>query len=254
MNMRKGKATKKQASATAISGAAAKQRRKIGCTKRGQPSDPSACAEHGVWTDITQVRHPPRNQQPLQFSSVDPEENQRILSSGKMSFAMVGCSGDPTTGANTRAAAKAISADQDLSFFYHLGDIIYTLSGSDTEGDEPVKPYSHSLWDDQFFHPYANFRKKIFSIAGNHDGKYKEKEKVTALRDYFRFFCADTLVPPTGAKHRRQMTQSYIYWRLDTPYAYFIGLYSNIANGGIWWPSRQADAVYKGQFHRGTTI
>ena len=33
-----------------------------------------------------------------------------------------------------------------LSFFYHLGDIIYTISGRDAEGGEPVKPYSHSLW------------------------------------------------------------------------------------------------------------
>ncbi len=211
--------------------AAASEQHKRHALKGGQPSGPTACAEHGVWTDVTQVRHPPANQQPLQFSSVDPEENQRILSSGKMSFAMVGCSGDPTTGANTQAVATAIAADKSLSFFYHLGDIIYTVSGSDTEGDGPVKPYSHSLWDEQFFDPYANFRKKIFSIAGNHDGKYKEK--ITALRDYFRFFCADTIEPPTGKKHRRQMTQPYIYWRLDTPYAYFIGLYSNIANGGI---------------------
>jgi hypothetical protein len=207
------------------------EKHKQPASKAGQPSGPIACAEHGVWTDVTQVRHPPAKHYPLQFGSVDPEENQRILASGKMSFAMVGCSGDPTTGENTQAVAKAISADKDLSFFYHLGDIIYTLSGSDTEAGEPVTPYSHSLWDKQFFRPYAKFRKRVFSIAGNHDGKYKEK--VIALRDYFRFFCANTVEPPKGAKHRRQMTQPYIYWRLDTPYAYFIGLYSNIANGGI---------------------
>lgn len=29
------------------------------------------------------------------------------------------------------------------------------------------------------------------------------------------------------------MIQPYVYWRLDTPLAYIIGLYSNIANGGI---------------------
>ena len=29
------------------------------------------------------------------------------------------------------------------------------------------------------------------------------------------------------------MKQPYIYWSLDTPYAFIIGLYSNIANGGI---------------------
>lgn len=144
---------------------------------------------------------------------------------------MVGCSGDPTNAVETKAVAASICADQDLSFFYHLGDMIYTLAGSDTEGRGPVKPYSRSLWDDQFFGPYAKFPKKIFSIAGNHDGKYKEK--ITALRDYFRFFCADKVQPPRGPKHRRQMAQPYIYWRMDTPYAYFIGLYSNIANGGI---------------------
>jgi hypothetical protein len=206
-------------------------RKAAGGKKNGQPKGPTACAEHGVWTDVTQIKHPPANHRPVQFSSVDPEENQRILSSGKMSFAMVGCSGDPTTGTNTQAVGAAISADEDLSFFYHLGDMIYTISGSDAEGGEPVKPYSLSLWDDQLFGPYAKFPRKIFAIAGNHDGKYKEK--IQALRDYFQFFCGDTVQQPTGAKHRRQMTQPYIYWRLDTPYAYIIGLYSNIANGGI---------------------
>ena len=234
-NGKSGKDHKKHASVQAPTGAASKKVEKKSGKKSnkrvGQPSDPTKCAEHGVWTDINQVKHFPANQPPLEFSSVDPDENQRILSSGKMSFAMVGCSGDPTTGANTEAVAAAISADPDLSFFYHLGDIIYTISGSDTEGGAPVKPYSHSLWDNQFFGPYAKFPKKIFAIAGNHDGKYTEK--IEALRDFFRFFCADTVEPPTGPKSRRQMNQPYIYWSLDAPYAYFIGLYSNIANGGI---------------------
>jgi hypothetical protein len=29
------------------------------------------------------------------------------------------------------------------------------------------------------------------------------------------------------------MIQPYVYWRLDTPLAYIVGLYSNIANGGV---------------------
>ena len=230
-----GKKHKKHASVPAPASTDSKKVDKKGAKKAGntggQPADPTACAEHGVWTDITQVKHPPANQPPLEFSTVDPQENQRILSSGKMSFAMVGCSGDPNDGANTQAVAAAILADPDLSFFYHLGDIIYTISGSDAEGGGPVKKYSHTLWDNQFFGPYAKFPKKIFAIAGNHDGKYTEK--IAALHDFFRFFCADKVEPPTGPKKRRQMTQPYIYWSLDTPYAYFIGLYSNIANGGI---------------------
>jgi hypothetical protein len=196
-----------------------------------EPASRTRCAEHGVWTDVTRVKHPPADHQPLQFSSVDPDENERILSSGKMSFAMVGCSGDAINGTNTQAVGAALSADKDLSFLYHLGDMIYTISGSDTEGGKPVKRYSRSLWDNQLFGPYAKFPKKIFAIAGNHDGKYKQKIK--ALRDYFRFFCADTMKLPTGSKRKRKMKQPYIYWSLDTPYAYIVGLYSNIANGGI---------------------
>jgi hypothetical protein len=227
------KNSKKQASASAPASSASKKTEKNSGKKGGQPKDPTSCAEHGVWTDIDQIKHPPTKQQPLEFSNVDPDENQRILSSQKVSFAMVGCSGDPKSGINTRAVAVAISSDKDLSFFYHLGDMIYTISGSDsdTDGGVPVKQYSHKLWDDQLFGPYANFPKKIFAIAGNHDGKYSEK--IAALRDFFKFFCADTVEPPTGSEHRRQINQPYIYWSLDTPYSYIIGLYSNIANGGI---------------------
>jgi len=231
---KKGKSAKgsnKQASPNTPASAVSKKAEKKSGNKGGKPSDPTKCAEHGVWTDITQVKHPPANQRAFEFSSVDPDENQRILSSGKMTFAMVGCSGDPTTGINTQAVAAAISADKDLSFFYHLGDMIYTISGSDAEGGGPVKKYSHALWDNQLFAPYARFPRKIFAIAGNHDGKYSEK--IQALRDFFKFFCAETVEPPTGPENRRQMNQPYIYWSLDTPYAYIIGLYSNIANGGI---------------------
>lgn len=233
-NHKKGKLAKdhkNHASTKAPTGVDTRKAGKKSGKKGGQPSDPAKCAEHGVWTDITQVKHPPVNQQPLEFGSVDPDENKNILSSGKMTFAMVGCSGDPKSGTNTKAVATAISADKDLSFVYHLGDMIYTVSGSDAEGGAPVKEYSHKLWDEQLFGPYAKFPKKIFAIAGNHDGKYSEK--IAALRDFFKHFCADTTLPPTGSEHRRQMTQPYIYWSLDTPYAYIIGLYSNIANGGI---------------------
>jgi Calcineurin-like phosphoesterase len=146
------------------------------------PASPTACAEHGVWADMTQVKHPPADHQPLQFTNADPDENERILSSGKMSFAMVGCSGDPMIETNTQAVGAAISADKDLSFLYHLGDMIYTISGSDTEGGKPVTPHSRSLWDNQLFRPFAKFPKKIFAIAGNHDGKYKQKIKALTAR------------------------------------------------------------------------
>jgi hypothetical protein len=78
------------------------------------------CAEHGVWTGVPTPA--PAGQQPLDLSAIDADENQRIISSGKMRFAMVGCSGDPNTPTNTEAVARAITAGTDTSFFFHLGD------------------------------------------------------------------------------------------------------------------------------------
>ena len=71
------------------------------------------CAEHGIWTSVPTP--PPAGQKPLDFSAIDAKENKRILSSEKMSFAMVGCSGDPVTGKKTKAVAKAMIAGDDTS-------------------------------------------------------------------------------------------------------------------------------------------
>ena len=121
------------------------------------------CAEHGVWTSPSA---PPAIQKPLDFSAIDADENQRIISSGKMSFAMVGCSGDPATQTNTGAVAEAMTAAGDTSFFYHLGDIIYTEKGSDATMDDSESGDTPSLWNSQFYAPYTSYPKRIVSICG----------------------------------------------------------------------------------------
>jgi hypothetical protein len=188
-------------------------------------SEKLECVEHGVFTN------PPARaagQGVLELSAIDDAENQRIISSGKMSFAMVGCSGDPETPKATEAVADAIIADNDTSFFYHLGDIIYikkAKDGSDS-GDTPA------LWNNQFYAPYTKYRKQIVSIPGNHDGKS------TPITNYLGAFCSDASQWPkrwTGntTDHRPAMIQPDVYWRLDTPAAYFLGLDSNVVNGGM---------------------
>lgn len=107
------------------------------------------CAEHGIWTSAPT---PPRaGQKPLNFSAIDAKENQRIISSEKMSFAMVGCSGDPATGKKTKAVAKAMIAAGDTSFFYHLGDIIYLQKGSDANTNGSQDADTPELWNSQFY-------------------------------------------------------------------------------------------------------
>jgi Calcineurin-like phosphoesterase len=187
------------------------------------------CAEHGVWT--TALKAPPAKQKPLDFSAIDADENKSIVASGKMSFAMVGCSGDPDDRTQTKAVAHAIAAAGDTSFFYHLGDIIYFEKGSDAKTASPDND-TPPLWNDQLYGPYKKYSKQIVSIPGNHDGKS------TPITNYFDAFCSDPAKWPAPwnentTDKRPAMIQPYVYWRFDTPLAYIIGLYSNIANGGI---------------------
>src|SRR5882672_8539985 len=35
----------------------------------------------------------------------------------------------------------------------------------------------HDLYDEEFYQAYKEYRRKIFAIAGNHDGKYKEEKQ-----------------------------------------------------------------------------
>jgi hypothetical protein len=189
---------------------------------------PTLCAEHGIWNSVP--KPPPARQKPLNFSAIDGKENDRILTSEKMSFAMVGCSGDPLKGKKTKAVAKAIIAD-DTSFFYHLGDIIYMEPASDdtTNAAEADTP---ELWNSQFYAPYKKYPRRIVSVPGNHDGKS------TPITNYMDAFCAPPSKWPAPWKgnttdKRPAMIQPYVYWRFDTPLAYFVGLYSNIVNGGM---------------------
>ena len=168
------------------------------------------CAEHGIWTAAPAP--PPANQKPLNLSAIDPKADQQILSSGKMRFAAVGCSGDPSKQKHTEAVAKAITDAGDTSFFYHLGDIIYLEKGSDVTvngpSDEPA------LWNSQFYAPYTGYPKCIVSIPGNHDGKS------TPITNYMDAFCSDPAKWPAPwagntTDKRPAMIQPYVYWRFD---------------------------------------
>jgi hypothetical protein len=194
------------------------------------PDKSTLCAEHGIWTGVP--TSPPARQKPLNFSTIDGKENQRIISSKKMSFAMVGCSGDPATGKTTKAVAKAMIAADDTSFFYHLGDIVYMEKGSDATTNSSQDADTPELWNSQFYAPYKKYPKRIVSVPGNHDGKS------TPITNYMNAFCSARSKWPAPWKgnttdKRPAMIQPYVYWRFDTPLAYIVGLYSNIVNGGM---------------------
>ena len=114
--------------------------------------------------------------------------------------------------------AKAKPADNP-AFLYICGDCVY-FNGE-------IKEYYN-----QFYRPYEFYPAAIFAVPGNHDGENLPGDD--SLNGFVRNFCAPHPVkmPESGDSHRTAMVQPNVYWTLLTPLASFVGLYSNVPEGG----------------------
>ncbi len=228
----------------------------------GTEGNETRCVEHGVWTPV--LRAPPASPEAfaLKLRDVDAQEHDRIVRAGRMAFHAVGCTGAFGDHQAQVAVASAMAAQIDdpgahglpggaaapASFLFHLGDVVYkpgatSDAGSDADESGPADPAADAvarvdqatMYNDQLYAPYTAYRRSIFAVAGNHDGKYSPHRHKSAIDHFLDNFCA------AGTKssgdnttdQRPAMRQPYVYWRLSTPLAHFIGLYSNIANGGM---------------------
>jgi hypothetical protein len=204
-----------------------------------------ACVEHGVWTPLPAA--PPQHLWAftLRLKEAHPHAHAEVRSTGVLTFHMVGCTGDADQHAPQRSVARAMAAQvrdpgplglppdevRRASFLYHLGDVVYKDEAAHgNAGDD-----QHTLYRRQFYEPYADYAGPIFAIAGNHDGKHAPERRASAIDHFCATFCAGSSKPwRDGRRDRRPpMAQPYPYWRLTTPSAYVLGLYSNIANGGM---------------------
>jgi acid phosphatase type 7 len=227
-------------------------------TQPAANSDQS-CVEHGVWTPVP--REPPASLEAftLDLHDVDAAQHDGIVRDGRMTFHAVGCTGDYANHQPGRQVAAAMAAQIDssgaprqggishaaASFLFHLGDVVYKPDAtSDAGRDEDASGATAQdvdqsvMYDDQFYAQFAGYHRPIFAVAGNHDGKYSQHGHRSAIHHFLRNFCASGSEYPQPSKdnhadERPAMIQPYVYWRLKTPLADFIGLYSNIANGGI---------------------
>jgi hypothetical protein len=219
-----------------------------------------------MWTPVP--RPVPQGYLTLKFQDVDPVQAARI--SSVQTFHLTGCAGDFSDQTAETAVARAMSAQVDdpdgavkvpgspathASFLFHLGDVVYKDKDKlDPEGKDQVRMYN-----DQFYEPYTTYRRTIdgradfnciFAIAGNHDGKASPDPEESAIDHFLANFCAAPVPAPAPAAGgqpmlsrptspdnrtdaRPAMIQPHVYWRLSTPLAYVIGLYTNVANGGI---------------------
>jgi hypothetical protein len=194
----------------------------------------------------------------LHLKDVDAEEHERIAQTGRMTFHAVGCSGDygnhqpeeavaagmAAQVADATAGKAPASAATRPSFLYHLGDVIYkpgatSDAGLDETYESPLLEGADDdpgrMYNDQFYVPFRVYDRPIMAIAGNHDGKYSKHPDRSAVDHFLSNFCAKSRVKSAdnAGNDRTSMIEPYIYWRLNTPVAHFVGLYSNIANGGI---------------------
>jgi 3',5'-cyclic AMP phosphodiesterase CpdA len=84
-------------------------------------------------------------------------------------------------------------------------------------------------------------------IPGNHDGDVFDDgvrtNALPSLATFVRNFCAPTAgikSPDSAESDRTAMIQPNVYWTLLTPFATFVGLYTNVPEGGVVHPD-QAD-------------
>jgi hypothetical protein len=151
---------------------------------------------------------------------VDP-----IVRAGRLVFHSVGDTGGAYGPDVQDAVAERMEAQYNAApdgsrpaFFYHLGDVIYFNGQS-------------ALYRQQFYEPYQYYPPYIFAIPGNHDGDTRVQKGDPAdpeptLTGFIENFCDSQ--PRHLEPYRATMTQPYVYWVLDAPFATIIGLYSNV--------------------------
>jgi len=164
---------------------------------------------------------------------LSPAAMQTIQSSGHLVFHIAGDTGGVKSPQDQEIAVQHMEQDRTAvdptarpAFFYHLGDVVYYYGQA-------------SEYYSQFYEPYTHYDAPILAIPGNHDGDILDSS-VSSLAAFVENFCAAEphLSSEAGDSGRATMTQPNVYWTLETPFVTFIGLYTNVPEGG-WMDNNQ---------------
>lgn len=159
------------------------------------------------------------------YGSKGKEIVSQIQAAGQIVFHSVGDTGNTSGPRDQDVVADKMVADYDErhpqnvpSFFYHLGDVVYSFGEA-------------RYYYDQFYEPYRDYPAPIFAIAGNHDGMVSPLTKAQTLSAFLDNFCQagkpPHRTPEAGELARTAQVQPAIYYTLDAPFVKILGIYSN---------------------------
>jgi hypothetical protein len=151
-------------------------------------------------------------------------KSNAIQQAGQIVFHSVGDTGSVVGPLTEDTVSNKILADfsetdpADVpSFFFHLGDVVYSFGEA-------------KYYYDQFYEPYREYPAPILAIPGNHDGVVYTGDTAPTLDAFLRNFCSATPVttPEAGGLVRTAMIAPGVYFTFDAPFVRILGLYSNV--------------------------
>jgi hypothetical protein len=151
-------------------------------------------------------------------------KSNAIQQAGQIVFHSVGDTGSVVGPLTEDTVSDKILADfsetdpADVpSFFFHLGDVVYSFGEA-------------KYYYDQFYEPYREYPAPILAIPGNHDGVVYTGDTAPTLDAFLRNFCSATPVttPEAGGLVRTAMIAPGVYFTFDAPFVRILGLYSNV--------------------------
>jgi hypothetical protein len=171
----------------------------------------------------------------LSFASVwgpaGADQVHAVEKQGKILFHAVGSTGNVHSPANPDRVAKRMTADfaesrgPTPSFFFDLGDVIYSFGEA-------------KYYYDQFYLPYRQYPAPILAVAGNHDGMIAPGTGGTSLQAFLANFCAPRFEKASedATLGRTPGIQPGVYFTFEAPFVRILALYSNTSEGaGVIW-------------------
>jgi acid phosphatase type 7 len=208
-----------------------------GAVRTRNPHSKNSQAHPGV-TPLNPVTHRNVSYQPLpraiglppyHYSLEDnfPAIADNIAAAGKMTFHVLGDSGGVQDGEFQNNVAEQMIAQlnpkvpSSPQFCYHVGDVVYFTG-------------MHDDYYAQFYEPYSAYTAPILAIPGNHDGEVDDPKAQTSLDGWVSYFMQThpDVDPISKDAPRVELSLPNPYWTLVTPYATFVGIYTNVPEHG----------------------